>query len=103
MDERCFSATDIFLGAFKGWPNVTLVGVASSGGSACSKGFNLPNSDVRIKCASMASFQPNGRLYDTNGVQPDVLIERPPEFFTSNGEDVDLQKALLLLTQDERK
>ncbi len=34
MDEACFSATDIFLGAIERLPAVTLVGVASGGGSA---------------------------------------------------------------------
>jgi hypothetical protein len=97
MDEGCFSATDIFLGAFKGWPNVTLVGQPSSGGSAHSQGFRLPRSGFSVRCASMASFQPNGKLYDTNGVEPDVLVTRPPEYYLQGGKDVILDKALELV------
>jgi hypothetical protein len=97
MDEGCFSATDIFLGAFKGLPNLTLVGQPSGGGSAHSQSFRLPKSGLTVRCASMASFQSNGKLYDANGVQPDVLVERPPEYYVQGGKDVILDKALELV------
>jgi len=97
LDEGCFSATDIFLGAFKEWPNVTLVGQPSGGGSAHSQQFSLPRSGFSVRCASMASFQPNGKLYDGNGVEPDVLVERPPEYYLVGGKDVILEKALKLV------
>ena len=97
MNQKCFSATDIFLGAFKGWPNVTLVGQPSGGGSARSESFSLPMSECRIRCASMASFQPNGKLYDSNGVQPDVVVEPTPEYFLNGSADPFLSKALDLL------
>jgi C-terminal processing protease CtpA/Prc len=29
----------------------------------------------------MASFQPNGQLYDGNGIQPDILVEPAPTDF----------------------
>jgi hypothetical protein len=104
MDEGCFSATDIFLGAFKGWPNVSLVGQPSGGGSAHSQGFRLSRSGLSVRCASMASFQPNGKLYDTNGVEPDVLVERPPEYYVQGGKDVILDKALeLVITKKASK
>ena len=41
MDTECFSATDIFLSTFKGWPNVTLVGQPSAGGSARTQSFRI--------------------------------------------------------------
>jgi hypothetical protein len=103
MDEGCFSATDIFLGAFKGSPNVTLVGQPSGGGSAHSQEFSLPRSGFSVRCASMASFQPNGKLYDTNGVEPDVLVTRPPEYYLQGGKDVILDKALEMLTAKKGK
>ena len=46
----------------------------------------------------MASFQPDGRLYDTHGVEPDVLVVRPPEYYIQGGEDVILQQAIDILT-----
>ena len=59
MDEGCFSATDIFLGAFKGSPNVTLVGQPSGGGSAHSQGFRLPRSglSVRVRVDGLVSAE----------------------------------------------
>ena len=93
-DEKCFSATDIFLSSFKGWPNVTLIGHPSGGGSARVQGFQLTNSGIRIRCASMASFQPNGQLYDTRGVEPDIVVTRPPSYFLNDGEDVFLSRAI---------
>ncbi len=103
MDEGCFSATDIFLGAFKNWPNVTLMGQPSGGGSARTQTFRLPNSGISVRCASMASFQPSGKLYDRNGIQPDVLVSRPPEYFLAQGEDVILKQAISFLKERKRE
>jgi len=75
MDSGCFSATDIFLGAFKGWRNVTLMGSSSGGGSGRAKRVVLRNSGVAVQLSSMASYQPNGQLYDGRGVAPDVAVE----------------------------
>jgi hypothetical protein len=97
IDSKCFSATDIFLGALKGWRNVTLVGTPSAGGSARRQTVTLPNSGVQVNLASMASFQPTGQLYDTRGVQPDVVVEPVPEYFLENGPDPFLAKALEML------
>ena len=99
MNEKCFSATDIFLGAFKGWSNVTLVGQPSGGGSAKSESFNLPVSGCRVKCASIASFQPNGKLYDGNGIEPDVLVQPTPEYFLEGGDDPFIAKAMEVLSE----
>ena len=103
MDEGCFSATDIFLGVLKGSPNVTLVGQPSGGGSAHSQSFRLSRSGLSVRCASMASYQPNGKLYDANGVEPDILVERPPEYYLRGGKDVILDKALGLVIAKKGK
>jgi C-terminal processing protease CtpA/Prc len=93
MDDRCFSATDIFLGALKGLPNVTLVGRASGGGSGFKQAFTLPRSGIEIRCASMASFTPAGLLYDRRGIEPDVAVEPEPGYFLEGGSDEVLEKA----------
>ncbi|MFT6068080.1 MAG: C-terminal processing protease CtpA/Prc [Bacteriovoracaceae bacterium] len=80
-DKNCFSATDIFLGALKKLRNVKLIGESSSGGSARSRRFNLPNSNLRIKAATMASFQTNGKLYDGNGIAPHISLTPEAGFF----------------------
>ncbi|MFQ5843854.1 MAG: S41 family peptidase, partial [Planctomycetota bacterium] len=62
MDSWCFSATDVFLGAFKGWRNVTLLGLPSGGGSGRGRSWSLARSGLRVRLSSMASFQPDGLL-----------------------------------------
>ena len=79
MDEYCYSATDVFLGAFKGFRNVTLIGRPSGGGSGRAQERRLPNSRLPVKISTMASFQPNGKLYDGNGIQPDIVIKNTLE------------------------
>ena len=79
MNGGCFSATDIFLGAFKGVPGVTLLGTTSGGGSGRSRRITLPASGVRLRVSSMASFQPDGKFYDGHGIDPDVVVEATPE------------------------
>jgi C-terminal processing protease CtpA/Prc len=76
IDSHCFSATDIFVGAFNGWPNVTLLGTPTGGGSGRSQVHVLPNSQVAVQLSTMASFQPNGQLYDGNGIAP-ARIAKP--------------------------
>jgi hypothetical protein len=97
MDDKCFSATDIFLSALKGQPRVTLVGSASGGGSALQVGYRMPVSGLSMTLASMASFQRSGQLYDTRGVHPDVVVDPNPEYFLRNGRDNVLERALTLI------
>jgi C-terminal processing protease CtpA/Prc len=94
LDSGCFSATDIFLGALEILPRVTLVGTASSGGSARSQSFRLPKTGIEVRCASMASFRPDGRLYDGRGIEVDIEIPSDPTDFLINGSDVQLKAAL---------
>jgi hypothetical protein len=75
MDERCYSATDNFLGALKGHPNVTLMGTTSGGGSGRMANYVLPNTHIELTLCQMASFASNGQTYDGNGVIPDVVAE----------------------------
>lgn len=74
MDSGCFSATDIFLGAFKGMPKITLIGTASGGGSGRPVRVDLANSRIALQLSSMVSFRANGELYDGRGIRPDVAV-----------------------------
>ena len=75
MNEACYSATDIFLGAFTGWRNVTLMGSPSGGGSGrATHRVKLRTSGFVIQMSSMASFRPDGKLYDGRGIQPDIHV-----------------------------
>ena len=98
-DARCFSATDIFLGALKGMPRVTLMGEPSGGGSARAQRFVLTHSGVEVSCASMASFRPDGRLYDGRGVEVDVVVMQQPGDLLRDGADTVLHAAVVRLKE----
>ncbi len=51
------------------------MGTSSGGGSGRSRSFKLPNSGLRVRISSMASFRSNGQRYDGKGVSPDVKVE----------------------------
>ncbi len=102
MDASCFSATDVFLSALKGLPNVLLVGEPSSGGSARAQVVELPNSGIKARFASMASFQASGELFDGRGVQPDVMVTPDPAYFLEGGRDLVLERAQLLVLDRTR-
>jgi hypothetical protein len=97
MNERCFSATDIFLGAMDLLPNVTLLGRASAGGSGRVTEVTLPRSGLRVRLSSMASFRPDGRLYDGCGVEPDVVVHPVAADFLEHGTDTQLDAAIARL------
>ena len=75
IDERCFSATDIFVGALELLPNVTLIGTTTGGGSGRAEVLRLAHSGVEVRVSTMASFRPNGLSYDGNGVAPDIEVK----------------------------
>jgi hypothetical protein len=96
IDSGCFSATDIFVSAFSGRRNVTLVGTPTSGGSGRSQNHRLENSGLTVRLSTMASFRADGRLYDGKGIAPDVEAAPTLEDFLGRGDSV-LEKALEVL------
>jgi hypothetical protein len=83
-----FSATDGFLNAFAALPQVTIMGEPSAGGSGATRQFQLPKTRVIVAMSSMASFRPNGKLFDGNGIEVDVAVEPTLEDFTSDADTV---------------
>ena len=102
INSRCFSAADIFAAAFKELPNVTLVGTPTAGGSGRAQRYTLPNSGIEIKLSSMASFQPDGRLYDGNGVTPDIEVSLSLSNILEN-KDRQLEEAIELIRKSRHK
>lgn len=96
IDRVCYSATDIFASAFSVLPQVTLAGEPTSGGSGRARTFELPNSGIRLRLSSMASFRPDGALFEGNGVVPDIVLETAPSDLIGASDTV-LQRALELL------
>jgi C-terminal processing protease CtpA/Prc len=96
MNSTNFSAADIFLGAFEGHPNVTLMGTPSGGGSGRARHTWLHESSICVSLSSMASFRPSGLLYEGRGIQPDILMEPEPGYFIAESDET-LQAAMDLL------
>lgn len=88
LNGKSFSATDIFLAGLKGMKNVLLLGTPSSGGSAFVREITLGETQFILRIGSMVSFQANGRLFDGNGIHPDVLIEPVPEYYIGGRDNV---------------
>jgi C-terminal processing protease CtpA/Prc len=93
MNGKCFSATDVLLSGLKGMENVTLVGTASGGGSANVNTVTLGTEPLKARLGTMVSFQADGRLFDTHGVEADVQVEPVPGYFVG-GEDNQLEEAV---------
>ncbi|MDP9766533.1 S41 family peptidase [Deinococcus enclensis] len=93
-DPVCLSATDVFLRLASLLPNVTLMGEGSGGSSGAPRVHRLPGSGLHVRLASMASFQPDGRLFDGHGVDVDVHVPPTPETFLQGGHDSLLGEAL---------
>ncbi len=88
LDRGCYSATDIFLGAFELLPQVTLMGRPSGGGSGRSRSYALDGLQLEVRLSSMASFRPDGSPYDGVGIAPDVLAEPTADWFVGRDDPV---------------
>ncbi len=93
VDESAFSAASVFASAFKGLPNVNIVGMTTNGSSGRSKKFYLEHSNIRIKLSTMLSFQRNGKTLDGHGTEPDIRIERNEEHILGKS-DAQLNKLI---------
>ena len=98
-NELCFSAASVFASAFKGLPNVKLVGRTTDGSSGRSKYFTLPNSKIKVKLSTMISFQRNGLTLDGNGTKPDIEIE-PDMNYILNKNDNQLEKLIEIINTE---
>ncbi|WP_418637720.1 S41 family peptidase [Winogradskyella sp.] len=96
VNERSFSAATVFTSAFKGLPNVQIVGVNTDGSSGNSKEWTLKNTNIRVKVSTMLSFQRNGKTLDGNGTFPDLEIQAD-EAQLLNGVDSQLQKLIAMI------
>ena len=74
IDAGCFSATDIFVGAFAERPQVTLIGSDTGGGSGRSRRVRLAHSGLELRLSSMVSWRPTGALYDGFGIEADRTL-----------------------------
>lgn len=66
------SASDGFANALGLLPQVTLIGEPTAGMSGANRSVMLKHSKLKLNLSSMASFQPNGELFEGNGVEVDI-------------------------------
>jgi C-terminal processing protease CtpA/Prc len=90
VNEKSFSAATVFTSAFKGLPNVKIVGITTDGSSGNSKKMYLSNSGIRVKVSTMLSFQRNGKTLDGNGTIPDIIIPKNKTQVMQNSVDTQL-------------
>mgnify|MGYP001791571046 CR=1 FL=1 len=96
VNEKSFSAATVFTTAFKGLPNVKIVGITTDGSSGNSKKKYLKHTQIRVKVSTMLSFQRNGKILDGNGTQPDIYIPITLEqIFTDK--DLQLKKLITII------
>jgi hypothetical protein len=96
IDRGCFSATDVFAAALGALPQVTLLGEATAGGSGRARRHRLGHSGLVVQLSTMASFQPDGTLFEGHGVLPDIAVEPQPTD-AIGATDAMLQRAIEVL------
>jgi C-terminal processing protease CtpA/Prc len=82
-------------------PQVTIVVDPSAGGSGATRQFRLPNTGLLIALSSMASFRPNGKLFDGNGIEVDVAVKPRIEDYISNVDTV-LERGIGVINEKSR-
>lgn len=97
-DSGTFSSGDIFLGAFENHPQATLMGTPSGGGNGWMEPYRLPNSKITVVLCQSAKFRPDGKPYDTLGIDPDIRID-PTRDDLLGKSDTLLEAALKTLQQ----
>ncbi len=96
VNEHSFSAATVYTSAFKGLPNVKIVGVTTDGSSGNSKKMQLKHSKILVKMSTMLSFQRNGETLDGNGTKPDIYIS-DDEGQILKGNDVQLKRLIEII------
>jgi hypothetical protein len=96
VNENSFSAATVFTSAFKGLPNVKIVGETTDGSSGNSREMYLKHSNIRVKVSTMLSFQRNGKTLDGNGTVPDSMIPAD-EAQVLRGRDTQLSNLIELI------
>ncbi len=79
QDSNTFSSGDIFVGAFEDHPNTTQIGTTTGGGNGQMEEYRLPNTRLGVLLCWSAKFRGNGKLYDTKGIAPDIVMEATRE------------------------
>lgn len=91
------SAGENFLMLVKDYPNVLIVGETTASVHSDVMGKTLPNG-WEIGISNEAFVAPDGTMYETVGIPPDVLVPYHPELVRSTGADPLLERAIDILS-----
>jgi len=96
------SAGENFLMMIKDYPNVLVVGERTAGVHSDTLEKALPNG-WQISISNEAFVAPDGTMYETLGVPPDVLVPYYPDVVKTSGVDPLMEKALHVLAARDVK
>lgn len=99
MNGGCFSAADVCLAALAEFPNVTLMGQPSAGGSGYAEHVQFMQGFAWARLSTMATFRKDGSLFDGVGITPDVLVAPAATDFVAGGTDSMLEAAKTYLRE----
>lgn len=72
-NQSSYGAAENLLSAIKGMDGITIMGSRSGGGNTSTHTYELP-CGTQIKLGSTLSFTPQGKLYDNDGIEPDLRV-----------------------------
>jgi hypothetical protein len=102
VDQRCFSACEMFTGGLQAVGRALVIGPEKTGGgSGFVGGLELPSGAV-ISFSWSVAWLPDGRYIEGNGVTPDIFVHERPRDWAS-GRDRVLERAIKALEQGEAK
>ncbi|HSI20885.1 MAG TPA: S41 family peptidase [Verrucomicrobiae bacterium] len=97
VNEGSASASEIFAGAMKDYARAKVIGVKTFGKGSVQELQELGNGGS-IKVTVAKWYTPLGTGIDGTGIEPDMVVELP-EDVTASKDDVQVKKALEILTQ----
>jgi carboxyl-terminal processing protease len=77
IDGDSASASEIFAGAMKDHARATLVGTRSFGKGSVQSIYPLRSADAGLRLTTAHFYSPKGRVYQNEGVEPDLVVTRP--------------------------
>lgn len=98
VNEGSASASEIVAGALQDSKRATLVGVTTYGKGSVQNWINLSNNEGAVRITIARWLTPLKRQINEKGLTPDVVVELT-DADISAGNDVQLQKAIDLLTK----
>ncbi|MBW2154970.1 MAG: peptidase S41, partial [Deltaproteobacteria bacterium] len=92
------SASEIVAGALQDYGRAELIGTQTFGKGLIQNWIPLVDENGAVRITTARWLTPEGRQIQGDGLTPDVILELPIDN-TPNGEDAQLERAKLILTE----